>query len=148
MAATSKAYGNFALHLAKGRVNWLQTGGSTVKCALMKNTYTPNQDTQLAWSDISTHEVTGAGYTAGGVTLTKYDASYNASTNTMTMDALDAEWTALTLTARYAVVYVSGGTSSDSWLIAYTDFGVDKSPDGEPLKVIFNTAGIVTVTVS
>lgn len=148
MAATSKAYGNFALHLAKGRVNWLASGGSTVKCALLANTYTPDQDAHATWADVSAHEVSGTGYTAGGVALVLTDASYDSATNTLTLDAADAEWTALTLTARYAVLYVDGGSAATSWLIAYTDFGVDKAPESEPLKVIFNAAGIVTMTVA
>ena len=148
MAATSKAYGNLALHLARGRINWAAAGGSTVKCALLANTYTPDQDAHATWADISAHEASGAGYLSGGVALVLTDASYNAATNTLTLDATDAEWAALTLTARYAVVYVVGGSAATSWLIAYTDFGVDKSPEAEPLKVIFNASGIVSVSVA
>jgi len=148
MAATSKAYGNFALHLAKGRVSWLASGGSTVKCALLANTYTPDQDAHATWADVSAHEVSGTGYTAGGVALVLTDATYDSGTNTLTLDAADAEWLSLSLTARYAVLYVVGAGPSTSWLIAYTDFGVDKAPQEEPLKVMFNPAGIVTMTVA
>lgn len=148
MAATSKAYGNFALHLAKGRVNWLASGGSAVKCALLANTYSPDQDAHATWADVLAHEVSGTGYTAGGAALVLTDASYDSATNTLTLDAADAEWSSLSLTARYAVIYIDGATDATSWLVAYTDFGVDKAPLEEPLKVIFNAAGIITMTVA
>lgn len=66
MAATTKAYGNFARHLARGRINWAKTGGSLIKCALMANTYTPDQDAHASWADVKEHEAAGLGYTAGG----------------------------------------------------------------------------------
>ena len=148
MAATSKAYGNIALHMARGRINWQLGSGMAVKCALLANTYAPDQDAHATWADVSAHEVNGAGYTAGGVALVLTNASYDGATNTLTLDATDAEWAALSLAARYAVVYVVGATEAVSWLIAYTDFGADKAPDAEPLKVIFNEAGIVSITVA
>jgi len=43
MAAVSKAYGNFFKHMAMGDIPWKASGGVSLKCALLKNTYTPNQ---------------------------------------------------------------------------------------------------------
>lgn len=148
MAATSKAYGKLALHLFLGRIKWQIEGGSTIKCALLANTYVPDQDADTTWEEISAHETSGTGYTQGGKTLVLKDVAYDSDTNTLKVDADDAYWSGLTVTARYAVVYVQGATDAESWLVAYTDFGVDKCPEEESLKVIFNTAGIVSVSVA
>jgi len=148
LAAISKAYGKLAQHLFLGRINWQAEGGSTIKCALLKNTYIPDQDTDTTWEDISSHEVSGTGYTPGGNTLVLRDVAYDPDTNTLKVDAEDTLWPELTLTARHSVVYVEGATDAESWLIAYTDFGVDKPLEEESLKVIFNIAGIVSVSVA
>lgn len=45
-------------------------GVNPIKMAWMQSGYTPNYQTDTTYSSISSHESTGAGYTAGGVTLT------------------------------------------------------------------------------
>lgn len=148
MAATTKAYGNFAQHLARGRINWAKTGGSLIKCALMANTYTPDQDAHASWADVKEHEASGTGYTAGGSQVGLLDTTYDAGTNTLHLDAENVTWGSLCLTARYAVLYAAGVSDDASWLIACTDFGVDKAPCDEPLWVLFDEAGVITITVS
>lgn len=145
MAATSKAYGNFFKHLAKGEIPWLASGGIALKVALLKNTYTPNQDTDDVFGDISAHEIEGTGYTAGGASVTPSDPVYVGAGNILQMDCTDAEWAELTATCRYAVLYVDGATK---YLVAYTDNGEDKSPSAEPFKVRFGSDGPVKITVA
>lgn len=96
----------------------------TVKVLLVTSSYTENKDTHAKRSDV-TNEVTGIGYTAGGlvsaVTVTKDTAN----------DRIDIElgqvsWPASTITARKAVYYVSrGGAANADELIAVNDFGSD-----------------------
>lgn len=144
MSSVSKAYGNFFKHMAMGDIPWKASGGVSLKCALLKNTYTPNQDTDDVWGDISAHEIEGTGYTAGGVAVTPSDPVYVSADNILQMDCTDAEWAELTGTCRTAVLYVDGTTK---YLVAYTDNGEDKVATAEPFKVRFGTNGAVKIAV-
>lgn len=67
------------------------------KAMLVSSTYTPNADTDANPNAISTHEVSGAGYTAGGKALDNTSWTYSAADNTWTFDADNPSWTEATL---------------------------------------------------
>lgn len=141
MAVTATAYGAFYTDLLQGVHN---INSDSDKVALLASSYTPNFGTHAAFSDLSTAEVSGAGYTQGGVALTSRAVAYNAATKTMTLSAQPVSWTALTATCRYAVIYKATGTSSTSKLIGLIDFGQDRTYAGEPLQVSF-PSGVLTI---
>ena len=143
--ATGKFYGNAIVKAFNKEIDW---NSDTVKVALVTSTYTPNQDTHDYWNDVSGNEATGTGYTAGGVTLTNATVTYDSGTNVVKLDADDVSWTASTITARYAVIYVSTGDASTSPLIGYVDFGTDQSSSSGTFAINWSTNGIATVTVS
>lgn len=145
MAATAKWYGN-GLKLALNKeVDW---DSDTIKVALLDNTYTPDQDAHDYFDDISGYEITGSGYTAGGATLASKTITYTGATNVLKLDAADTQWTSSTITARYAVVYVSTGTASTSALLFYVDFDQDVSSTNGTFTIQWHADGIGTVTVS
>lgn len=143
MAVSALVYGLGLQSFANGGVNW---GADTIKCALATSTYTPNQDTDAFFSSVT--EATGTGYTAGGVTLASKTSAYTAATNTVALDAADVSWTTSTITARYAVVYKSTGTASTSQLIAYVDFGANVSSTAGTFSIVWDAAGIVTLSAA
>lgn len=115
---------------------------------LTTSSYTPNQDTHQYKSDV-TNEISGTGYTAGGVTLASCTSTYTGGTNVLSLDAGDAAWTSATFTARYAVVLDSTpGTDATRPLICYVDFGADQSVTTGTFTIVWNASGIVTITVS
>jgi len=118
----------------------------TIKVALVAS-YTFD-DTDEFWSDVSSTEITGTGYTAGGVTLSSVTASYNSGTKVWTFDCANPTWTTATFTADGAVVYQSTGTDSTSVLLAYTDFGGSQSPVADTFTLTVPSGGIFTRTVS
>lgn len=118
-----------------------------IKCALTTSTYTPNQDTHAYFSSV-TNEVSGTGYTAGGVTLTSPTPSYTGATNTFAFDAADVSWTTASFTTRYAVVYDATGTAATSALIMYVDFGADQTVSAGTFTLQWNAAGLFSVTIS
>lgn len=67
-------------------------------------------------------EVVGAGYTAGGNTLS--GATVSLSGTTAYVDFSDTTWSAATITARGALIYNS---SKSNKAIAVLDFGADKT---------------------
>lgn len=144
MAVTAKVYGSFIGHLAQKRVD---LDSDTIKIALTTPLYTPNQDTDDFFNDV-TNEVTGTGYTAGGATLTGVTWVYDSASNTWKFDAGDVSWASSTITARYAVIYdATPGTAATNPLIAYIDFGADVTTTSGTLSIVFDAAGVFTVTV-
>jgi hypothetical protein len=141
----SKLYGQFLLKALNKEVDF---DTDTIKVALLTSAYTPNQDTHDYFNDVSANEVTGTGYTAGGITLASKTATYDAGTNVIVLDAADVTWSSSTITARYAVVYDSTGTASTSALIGYVDFGSDQSSTNGNFTITWDSTGIVRITVA
>jgi hypothetical protein len=145
MAVSAFWYGNALLKALNKEINW---SNDTIKVALVTSAYTPNQDTHAYFSDI-TNEASGTGYTAGGATLASKTATYNASTNVITLDAADVTWTTATITARYAVIYdASPGTAATNPLLAYVDFGADQTATNGNFAITWDANGILKITVS
>lgn len=142
MAVSAKWYGNALLKALNKEIDY---DTDTVKVMLCTSTYSVNQDTHIYKSSV-TNEVTGTGYTAGGITLSSKTIAYDGPSNTITLDAADVTWTGSTITARYAVVYDSTGTDATSALLGYVDFGADVISTGGPFVITWDAAGILTAT--
>lgn len=117
--------------------------GATVKCALLTQSYSSVVGTQTYYSELSSYEVVGAGYTAGGVTLAGKAITLTNSTAAYT--ATNPSWAGLTATLRYAVFYISTGTPSTSQLLSYMDAEVALSPNSQLFTVILPPSGVLTV---
>lgn len=141
----SKLYGNFLLKALNKEVDF---DTDTIKVALLTSSYTPDQDAHDYFNDVSTYEVSGTGYTAGGNTLASKTATYDSATNVIILDAADTTWASSTITARYAVIYDSTGTSSTSALIGYVDFGSDQASTNGNFTITWDATGIVRITVA
>lgn len=143
---SSKLYGNFLSKSLNKEVDW---DTDTIRVALLSNAYTPNQDTHDYFDDVSGNEVTGTGYTQGGIALTNKTNTYNGGTNTIVLDADDVTWSSSTITARYAVIYnASPATNATRPLIGYVDFGSDQSSSNGNFTITWDATGIVRITVA
>ena len=101
--------------------------GDTFKVMLVTSAYTPNIDAHAKRSDV-TNEVTGTGYTAGGVALASVAVTPDLTNDRVKFSSANASWSTATITARGAVIYKSrGGLASADELVAYLDFGSDQS---------------------
>ena len=117
----------------------------TIKLMLVTSAYTPNIDTHTKRSDV-TNEVTGTGYTAGGVALANKTVTVNNTTDKGVFDADDVTISTATITARGAVLYKSrGGASSADELICYLDFGSDITSTAGNFNITFDATGILTL---
>lgn len=146
MAVSAEMYGLYHKNAAMKLITDLNDAGTAVKVALCTVTYSPNQDTHNDFADI-TNEVVGAGYAAGGATLTTKAVTY--ASRVTKFDADDVEWTESTITARYAIVYDSEPVAEgDECLICWIDFGEDKSSVDGTFKITFAGGGIFTTTVA
>lgn len=133
--------------LKKDLLDALITGGTTVKVAIMDSGYTPNIDSDHFLSDVNAHEVSGTGYTAGGVTLANKTNNQDNTNDLAYFDGDDISWTGVTFTnGRYLVVYISTGTASTSKILDVIDMGGNKSPAGETFAVSWAAGGIFKIT--
>lgn len=139
----SVIYNDFKQRLISGEVDM---DNDQIWCALFPSSYTPNNDTQGVWSDVSASEIAaGNGYAAGGTILTGVTVMVNMSTDKGIFDANDVTWPNSTITARYAVLYKKA-TATTSWLVAAFDFGADKASSNGDFTVQWNASGIIDLT--
>lgn len=118
-----------------------------IKLMLTTSGYVPSQANDRYQSSI-TNEVTGPGYTAGGIVVP--GITVTDSGGVYTLNASTADFGVLTVTGiRVAVLYdATPGSSATNPLIWYQDFGVDNSPNGIDFQVLWNASGIFTITPS
>lgn len=130
----SLIYNSAVDDMARGAIDF---DTDTFKVLLVTSSYSPNKDTHDRRDDI-TNEVTGTGYSTGGVT-SACTVTKDTANDKVTLQFASVSWASSTINARAAVIYKSrGGASSADELIAYNDFGADVS----------TTAGTFTVAAS
>ncbi len=129
MAITSAVCNSFKQELFGG-MHDLDT--DVIKIALYTNAATLGAST-TAYS--TTNEVVGAGYTAGGNTLSGAAISLDGSV--AIVDFSDTTWSSSTITARGALIYNS---SKSNKAIAAVDFGGDKISTSGDFTVVFPAA--------
>ena len=140
MAVTAKI---FPLGIVRAYWGQIDVNTNPIKCALLTSAYSPNQQSDQAWSVISANEVSGTGYTAGGKTLSDVTVGLKTGTTTFQCWASECSWPDSTITARYAVIY----DATTSCLLSYIDFGENKSSVDGLFKVDFNDAdGVFYIT--
>lgn len=143
MTTTSTIYPHVLKHLQLGAIN---LEGHDIRVALLKASYSPGAHEY--WSDVSTHEVSGAGYQAGGKSLANKSVTVNTTTGVATFDADDVNWADSTITARYAVIYNNTPEQSDQkQLICIIDFGEDKISTSGNFTIEWDANGIFRLTI-
>jgi hypothetical protein len=158
MAYTLKGYSHFPFFLLKQLVSDLSDQENTViKCALMKDTYTPDQDNDTVFSDVFTHEITGDDtldpdddYPAGGLIFAGLAAGASVSvTGRVTkVDFDDASEENVTFGGYSLVIYdATPADPDDQVLIAFCDFGGLKMSNDGTYMIQLNAAGLFTITV-
>jgi hypothetical protein len=119
----SLIYNSAVDDMARGAID---ADTDTFKVMLVTSAYSPNKDTDLKRSAV-TNEVSGTGYTAGGVT-SACTVTKDTANDRVTLSFAAVNWPTSTITARAAVIYKSrGGASSADELVCYVDFGGDVS---------------------
>lgn len=139
MAITQGLATSFKVGLFDGLHNFgigvirASTAQDVFKIALYSSTATLD-DTTTGYT--KSNEVTGVGYTAGGITLTVSTTPTFTGT-TAFLSFADASWPAATITARGALIYNS---SQGNIAVAALDFGSDKTSTTGTFSVIFPAA--------
>jgi hypothetical protein len=110
-----------------------QLATDTIKIALFTSSASLGAST-TAYS--TSNEISGTGYSAGGVALTSQTVA--TSGTTAYFDAADPSWTSASFTANGALIYNS--TNSDKAIVVLA-FGGDFTVAGGTFKIIFPAAG-------
>ncbi len=116
------------------------------KIALFTNSITPNFSTDTGYSaaPYTSGEASGAGYTAGGATLTGTALS-ESPTRTIKWSADNVQWTSSTITAKGALIYANALTGKNN--IMLTNFGSDYSTISGTFLITWNASGILTISL-
>lgn len=117
----------------------------TIKIALVTNSYIADIDNHTKFSDV-TGEVVGAGYTQSGSILAAVTLLTDNTNDRVVLDASDVSWTSSSITSNAAILYKAGATPETSPLIAYIDFGSDKSSSNGDFIIQWNMNGIIALT--
>lgn len=115
----------------------------THKVAMFTNSITPNFDSDTAYgvSPYNANEVSGTGYSAGGVALTS--TTFTGSSGTMTFDGADTSWTSSTIAnARCALIYADALAGNSA--ICLVNFAADYSTNNGTFLITWNASGIWT----
>lgn len=137
MAISQTATTSFKVELLQAVHNFGPTSPDTFKIALYTGNASIGTSTTVYTTD---NEVSGAGYTAGGNTLT-ISVSPTSGTNsqnvvTAYVSFANSTWGSATFTARGALIYnATQGNKS----VAVLDFGSDKTVNNDTFQVIFPT---------
>lgn len=139
MAATTAMCTSFKKELLEAKHNFLNSGGSTFKVALIKNSMSGTYGAATTnYSDVtgnSDEVANGSGYTTGGATLTRVDPS--ASGTTALTDFADVTWSTASFTAAACLIY---NTSQSDRAVSVHDFGGNKTASGGDFNLTFPTA--------
>jgi len=137
-------YNSFKQKIMDGSID-LDT--DNINVSLHTSAYTPNIDTHTFYSDATASEATnGNGYTTKGKSLASVAMSIDTTNDLAYFDAADLTWSTSTITARYALIWKNSGTNTTSPLVAYVDFGSDKTSDNGNFIITWSSAGILKLT--
>lgn len=115
----------------------------THKVLMVTDSYTPNFDTHDFRNDI-TNEVSGTGYTAGGVAITSTEITL--SSGVLTFDSADPSWASSTITnAMAAVHYFNVGADTTDQLVFLSDFVTAASTTNGTFLIQIAAGGWVTI---
>jgi hypothetical protein len=137
----ARAFGKFLQHLAKADID---VDTLALGAMLVGSGYTPNYDVHEFRSDV-TSEVTGTGYTAGGIAQTGELTTLDATNHWLKIDADDADFGTLTVSGIVGMVlYVVTGSAATDYLVSMHTFA-SQSPSASPFKYQFHVNGIGTI---
>lgn len=119
--------------------------GVTLKAMLAGSGFTFDKDVHNFRDDV-TSEVTGTGYTAGGITLSGVTITQDTASDRVKLDANDADFGTLTVSGiTQIVVYISTGSAATDRIVSVHTFTAS-SPSGVNFTYQWHANGIGYVT--
>lgn len=144
--AWSTSNGNAYYTFAMG-TNGVKPSADAFKVALYTNSVTPAQsataaNTQYGGGTWAGNEITGTGYTSGGVSITS--PTWTQASNTITFTSAGTPtWTSSTFTAYGCLPY---DTTNANQAISWNYFGGAQTVTAGTFTITWNAAGVVAYT--
>ncbi len=135
MAITANPFLQSFKSMGLGRFDF-SDNSQPLKAMLTNLSFSPD-DNQEWKSDIS-GEVSGAGYTAGGMTLTGLSWLPDLTNRWVVLKCDPFSWQDITISANRLVVYRWTGNASTSPLLSWPDFGTTVSKSGQDFPITFS----------
>jgi hypothetical protein len=136
MAITQAMATSFKVGLLDGVFDF-GTGTSQVFKIALYTASASLDSTTTAYTSSNEVSSSGTGYTAGGNTLVVSQVPTSTGT-TAFLDFADSTWSAATITARGALIYLANGTTNPA--VCVLDFGSDKTSTNGDFTIIFPAA--------
>ena len=133
-------YNRFKRNLFSGYADLAGSGSHQIKVALLSNTYTYNAD-HNTFGQISSNEVSGTGYTAGGTSLSGFTITQDNTYDLAYFSASSVSWTTASFTARYVVIYDNTLITKD--LIMCIDLGSNLTVNDDTFLINWGTNGVI-----
>lgn len=145
MAITGDFYGGFFLSLANKEIDF---DSDVIKVLLVTSAYTFDKSHRYK-SSIGATEITGTGYTAGGITLPTPGITFDAVASRFRLTGGNLSWTGATWSnARQLIVYDSTPASDATRpLIARIDLGADTPVSASTFQTNWNSEGIAYINL-
>ena len=140
MAISQSLCTSFKVQLLDGIHDFTAVTGDTFKMALYTSSATLGAGTTVY---ITTDEIAGTGYTAGGNTLV-VSVSPTSSGTTAYLSFTDTSWTNATFLCRGALLYNS---TQGNKAVAVFDFGSDKQVVAGTFTITFPTADATSAVI-
>ena len=153
MAVTGHVFPQFMLGVAAGDIS---LPGGTWKVALsnaagpigLATSGVSTAKLFTDWTSNVTAEITGTGYSAGGVAVSSPTFAAGGSNNSVATftSSTNPQWTGASFTANQAILYQS--SASTYQLGAFWDFGGSVTATAATFTLSINANGLLTATVS
>lgn len=145
MAITGSFYGGFFQSLANKEIDF---DSDAIKAMLVTSAYVFDKAHRYK-SSLGATEITGTGYTAGGLTVPTPGYTFDAVASRFRLTGGNLSWTGATWTnARQIIVYDSTPASDATRpLVACIDLGADTPVSGSTFQANWNAEGIAYINV-
>jgi hypothetical protein len=141
MAMASGIYGPFLRDAINNAKAFALNASDTIDFQFVADAYTPDFNAHDEEADI-TNEVTGTGYTTGGVALGS--PTFTIASGFATFDAADVSLSTTTLASVEGVVLFDDTLTGDP-LLAAVDFGTPYSTTAGTFAITWNASGIFRI---
>lgn len=120
-----------------GNINF---AADTFRMMLVTSAYTPDKDTHTKRSQVTNELAASGGYVAGGEIVGVTVNAVDTAADQIELVFATTDWDPATFTTAAAVIYKArGGAATADELVAYLDFGGNRSPNNGPFVVSFST---------
>jgi len=147
MTLAVKQYAAFAEARWKGLCPDLSAVGTHLYVCITTDEHSPDQDGDVSYADIKDYEITGTGYTAGGVEVTS--KTVTRSGLDITLDCTDATWNAATFAGRWGHLYYHNpAADADKLLLAFFDFETNLTVTNGVFSLQVDADGLLVESVT